>query len=1002
MFTQPSKKFVEAFMENVHKDAPPAWHLRPIKQGEADLSSCILVQDFPDEEGLLETAYEDFTCFLKVCGIWHTFNRVCSHCTAPSKEEIPVYTIRTAYKETVCFEAYEIEVGEQACTLYAQDTEGIRRGLIWLEDEMSRREGPYLSLGRTERRPYVKTRISRNFFSPTSHEEGEEELATAEDYYPEAYLNRLAHDGINGLWIFVHFKTLLPSKIVPEYGRESERLIEKLRRTVAKCRRYGIKIYALGVEPASTHLNPALWKHPEMHGSDFWGGSAKAVCISTEAGRAYIEECGRTLFTLVPDLAGVINISVGEAVAGCGSVATKEEMSCPHCKAAGLTKPLALAAYEEALLKGMRKAKPSAELISWTYAHRGWSPEMRTVYLKHRSKDVVLMENFEDAGEVEQKGKPHLAMDYFLSYSGPGEIFKEAAEASMNRQTPLYAKLQVCNSHEIASVPYVPVPGKLYDKFKYMYEHGIEGAVYCWYFGNYPSLMNKAASELAFSDFTDTKDVFLKKLAGIYWGREAEKATLAWKLFEEGYSLFPVNVAFTWFGPMTDGIVWPLHLEPVDLPVSSNWTLDDPVGTDRFGEFLALGHTPEDAVDLCKRMYENMQAGLKVLAEADTADSYVREEQLSVAEALAILMESGTNIMRFYMLREQLAYAKTDQNQTVCENMEIHTGKKAHEIRNETNREKNYEPCNEVNTENLHAAQSRNISLKILETMGAIAAREAELTRRMLALCEQDSRLGYHSEAGGYKFFPEKLSWRLTKLAELSKEFERVEKRIRTNQLPLPFYYGQDEKQPTYQITAEGLEDAAWSYFETEKALKGSAEEMAPGNKTDISADVGEVKSSSVIEERASDCLQDGVPALRIAETLDAYLLQFANIAGPVEIRAEFNIGRPYAPVLITPQGEVQIMESTYYFMHHSLLEGACAKWKTKEQDGMLILKLKKADFGLRQGRPFRMSIRCGDALWKQSERGYSRLIWGMIKPDSQVFILPYRKFFIDTCPLEC
>jgi hypothetical protein len=49
--------------------------------------------------------------------------------------------IKTAYSETECFEAYRIVVDKDGCTVLAADTEGIRRGLVFLEDEMLRREG---------------------------------------------------------------------------------------------------------------------------------------------------------------------------------------------------------------------------------------------------------------------------------------------------------------------------------------------------------------------------------------------------------------------------------------------------------------------------------------------------------------------------------------------------------------------------------------------------------------------------------------------------------------------------------------------------------------------------------------------------------------------------------------------------------------------------------------------------------------------------------------------
>lgn len=227
------------------------------------------------------------------------------------------------------------------------------------------------------------------------------------------------------------------------------------------------------------------------------------MCPSTKQGRAYIEECMFTLFTLVPDLAGFIGITLGEAVAGCDSVATKDSIACPHCRAAGLSKPGALAKTERLLKRGMQRAKPDAEFISWTYAVRGWTAEMQAEHGKVRDETIPLMNNFEDRGTVLQLGKERTTVDYWLSYAGPGEVFRHGAETANG--APLYAKLQICASHELATVPYVPVPGILYDKYKEMHRLGVTGAVYCWFFGNYPSLMNKAASELGFLPFPNTK-----------------------------------------------------------------------------------------------------------------------------------------------------------------------------------------------------------------------------------------------------------------------------------------------------------------------------------------------------------------------------------------------------------------------------------------------------------------------------------------------------------------
>jgi len=59
------------------------------------------------------------------------------------------------------------------------------------------------------------------------------------------------------------------------------------------------------------------------------------------------------------------------------------------------------------------------------------------------------------------------------------------------------AKLQVGCSHESATIPFMPVPSILYRKYKEMPALNITSVMQCWYFGNYPGVMNRAAGRLA-------------------------------------------------------------------------------------------------------------------------------------------------------------------------------------------------------------------------------------------------------------------------------------------------------------------------------------------------------------------------------------------------------------------------------------------------------------------------------------------------------------------------
>lgn len=84
--------------------------------------------------------------------------------------------------------------------------------------------------------PWLKNRISRCYFSPIKRAPYfRDELADDVDYYPDAYLERLKNEGVNGLWISGEFRELAETSFNRRDPKGLKRLA-KLSRTVAKCK----------------------------------------------------------------------------------------------------------------------------------------------------------------------------------------------------------------------------------------------------------------------------------------------------------------------------------------------------------------------------------------------------------------------------------------------------------------------------------------------------------------------------------------------------------------------------------------------------------------------------------------------------------------------------------------------------------------------------------------------------------------------------------------------
>ena len=149
-------------------------------------------------------------------------------------------------------------------------------------------------------------------------------------------------------------------------------------------------------------------------------------------------------------------------------------------------------------------------------------------------------------------------------------------------------------------------------------------------------------------------------------------------------------------------------------PLTRTWKPDKFPSGDAIGESMKHFELNEVA-ELTGIMSREWRLGMTELWKAQQR---THELEFTLAQALDIQFRSGHNILRFYAMRNALLDSPAD------------------------------------------AAQ-------LLARMKAIVREEIENSLRLAELCEQDYRLGYHSEAEVYKYFPAKLKWRADQLKGL-------------------------------------------------------------------------------------------------------------------------------------------------------------------------------------------------------------------------------------------
>lgn len=663
-------------------------------------------------------------------------------------------------------EEFELSATEKEVRITASDADGMRRAVYFFEDRIRETPKVLCTVGCWHRKAQVKIRISRCFFGPTGRPPFFiDELMNDVDYYPEEYLNKLAHEGINGLWLTMYFFDM-PSTVFPDHGKDAPQRFAKLQRTVDKCARYGIRIYVFFSEPKffmddfKPHAYPcsSAEGHPELRQLH------DRFCTSTEAGKRFMRESIEALFSNVHGLGGFINIMFGEDNGTCPGLFTFEYAEhCPECFRRG--GPAVFREQAQIMYEAMKKYSPESEFLGWFYAPGSRDGGRTARYMDEIQKawpdECFFLYNFESGGMAEQLGKIRTVFDYSLAFVGPSQQFADMTKNCARKA----AKLQVGCSHEDASVPFIPVPSNLYEKYRFLHSSDVTAVMQCWYFGNYPGLMNQAAGELSFAPFPENEKAFLERLAAPDWRKNAPLVAEAWRCFSAAYRQFPMNICFEWYGPLHHSICWPWHLFPADAPLAPSWLIKQfpEISGDRIGECLGFHHNLADAIAICRSMDETWCCGAEIMKKLlpEYQDDPDRTGDIGIALAVGLQIRSTLNTLLFYDARERM----------------FRTGKSE------------------------------------LEMMKELIRNEISNTEQMKELCLKDPRLGYHSEAEAFLFHPEKLEKRKELLVHLLEDdFPRF-------RLDAPFIKAWTGEKPT-GLTAEagtfypiGKSGSSWRIF---------------------------------------------------------------------------------------------------------------------------------------------------------------------------------------------
>ena len=470
----------------------------------------IFVGDITDK--VILTAVRDFEEYL------FTSMNVCAQIVKTPDNASVIVGLGRDLGEGDGYMGYRIQTRANSVKIEGYDNRGVAQALYYLEDVMSIRKAPFISLGKVERKALFTPRITQSPFGMYE--------------YPDEAFQWIAHSGYDAidLWLKDAYTDNRGSYI-------DVRLIAE------RAEKYGIDVYIQLYTPHSKHPDEADAQefYDKLYGELFEVcPKIKGVTLIGEANQFASRDpaVGKT-----PFVANFVeNIPTGKTSPGWWPCKDYPE-------------------WVEMVASSIRKYRADAEVIFCTY-NWGYAPEKERVELIERlPENITLMATWDMFDRYELGNSIQNVWDYTLGYTGPGKYFVSEAVAAKKRGIKLMANSQTSGrTWDFGVIPYEPMPQQWIKRYKRIQqahqEWGLAGLLENIHYGFHPSIICELEKQAFFTEI-EPLEVTLQKLLRRDYGENAPVVEQAMQLFSEGITHYvPTNEDM--YGGFRIGPAYPL------------------------------------------------------------------------------------------------------------------------------------------------------------------------------------------------------------------------------------------------------------------------------------------------------------------------------------------------------------------------------------------------------------------------------------------------------------
>ena len=466
--------------------------------------------------------------------------------------------------------------------------------------------------------------------------------------FPEQMLKAYAALGITGIWTQGILSKLAPYPFADGMDEGYEKRLDGVRYLIQRLARYGIKLYLYLNEPRALSQE-ALQDRDDVRGHRTDKGLA-CLCVRTEPVQRYLREAVAYVVREAKGLGGIYTITASENQTNCMSHIKQKsyyKLNCPHC--AGHTRAENYALVNRLICEGARSADPNIDIIAYAWE---WGDVAESCAVVDELPTDVAVMNVSETRMTKQIGDTETrVIDYSISVVGPGDFSKALWRHAAQSGHSCIAKVQLNNTWELSSVPYIPVPDKIYAHVKGLIETGsVDALMLSWTLGGYPSPMLKMPDILSAraNDLPTPAEVY----AQIFKGADTKTLTEVFRIFSDAFDHYPFCLQSAYNGPQQSTPANLLYPAPSGFSATMVCYPYDDLE-------LWRGIFPtESYVEQLEKMAKKWQEGFALLSTVDRSKNPYLCELFDVSEACLVHFCGMYNQCRFVQERSDLSRCK--------------------------------------------------------------------------------------------------------------------------------------------------------------------------------------------------------------------------------------------------------------------------------------------------------------------------------------------------------